>query len=161
MNLSCRMMVFKNSNYQCFIPALAESKTSRSQSHPQPNARGDAKYRKHFPYFFSSTPGPLPSISFSHHANWQKLVPFALFIYFGRDSLSAWCHDVTKLTGGFIAGLFDFNALWWKNVKVKDESEGSLEMWFDLLMHIYGLNGAMTCEERKRRELLESKLKWE
>lgn len=78
---ACRMMVFKNSNYQCFISLLTERNTSLSQSHPQPNARGDDKYRNHFPYFFSSTPGPLPSISFSHHANWQKLLLFALFIY--------------------------------------------------------------------------------
>lgn len=84
---ACRMMVFKNSHYQCFIPALTESNMSSSQSHPQLNARGDVKYRNHFPYFFSSTPGPLPSISFSY-ANWQQLVPFALFIYLAETACS-------------------------------------------------------------------------
>lgn len=86
---ACLMMVFKTSEYQCFIPAFTESNPSLSQNHPQMNAHGDAKYRNHFPYFFSSTPGQLPRISFSHHANWQKLVPFALFIYLNRQTLDA------------------------------------------------------------------------
>lgn len=55
---------------------------------PELNAHGDPKYRNPFPYFFSSTAGTLPSIPFSHHANWQKLVPFTLFIYLAETACS-------------------------------------------------------------------------
>lgn len=81
-----------------------------------------------FPYFFSSTPGPLPSISFSHHANWQKLVPFALFIYLAETVCSL---DATTSQNSnrrfFFACLFVFSALWWKlnYAKVRDETERS------------------------------------
>lgn len=81
--------VFKNSNYQCFIPVLTESTTSLSQSHPPKLMLvGTLNIEAIFHIFFPSTPGPLPSLSFSHHANWQKLVPFALFIYLAETACS-------------------------------------------------------------------------
>lgn len=77
---ACQVMVFKNSNYQWFILVLKESYLKFEPEPPPTECSGGSKYRHHFPYLFSSTPGTMPSISFSHHANWQKLVPFASFI---------------------------------------------------------------------------------
>lgn len=59
-----------------------------ARAYRQPNARGSAKYRSHFPYFFSSTLGPMPGISFSHHVNWQKPASFALFICLAETDCS-------------------------------------------------------------------------
>ena len=144
-------MVFKNSHFQCFILVLTESNTNLSQSHPQLNACGEAKYRSYFPYFFSSTPGPLPSISFSHHANWQKLVPFALFVFLAETACSVYGTtsqsklEVSACLSGF--SRMHCNGNW--NIYYETETRGSLNMCFDLLRHIYDHNGAMTWKVEK------------
>lgn len=153
-------MLFKNSRCQCFIPVLTGSNTSLSQSHPRPNARGGAKYRNHFPYFFSSAPGPLPSISFSHHANWQKLVPFVLFIYLAETACSLYgttSQNCVKVS----ACLFHFNVTKcirnvWKR-KAQKRKFGRMIWCPDAYLWTWWSNGMSREEET---QLPESKLKW-
>ena len=103
-----------------------------------------------FPYFFSSTPGPLPSISFSHHANWQKLVPFALFIYLAETACSLDATTSQNSNWRFFMLVYSTSVHFGGNWTMRKCETRLKEAWFDLLMHIYELNGS-NCKGRVER----------
>ena len=88
---ACQAMVFKNSNYQWFIPVLKESNPSLSQSHPQLNAQGALNIETIFHISFHQHQGRCPAYHF-------------LIMWIGRNlhhlrRSSVWQREPARLMG--------------------------------------------------------------